>query len=104
MEKKIKVIILLLVVLVIAGLATHMFLTPSTVETVGSKNVTDMIGRNVEIPASVGSVVATSPPMTTVLYMIAPDKLKAVMYFTTYQGRFQHHKQTFLEKYVFLQH
>ncbi|MBQ2665168.1 ABC transporter substrate-binding protein [Methanobrevibacter sp.] len=78
MEKKIKVIILLLVLLVAAGLATHMFLTPSTVETVGSKNVTDMIGRDMEIPASVGNVVATSPPMTTVLYMIAPDKLKAV--------------------------
>jgi len=78
MEKKIKVILLLLVVLVVAGVATHMFLTPSTVETVGSKNVTDMIGRDVEIPASVSNVVATSPPMTTVLYMIAPDKLKAV--------------------------
>ena len=78
MEKKIKVIILLLVVLVIAGLATHIFLTPSTVETVGSKNVTDMINRSVEIPASVNNIIATSPPMTTVLYMIAPDKLKAV--------------------------
>ena len=78
MEKKIKVIILLLVLLVVAGVATHMFLTPSTVETVGSKNVTDMIARDVEIPASVSNVVATSPPMTTVLYMIAPDKLKAV--------------------------
>ena len=78
MEKKIKVIILLLIVLVIAGIATHLFLTPSTVETKGSKNVTDMINRSVEIPASVSNVVATSPPMTTVLYMIAPDKLKAV--------------------------
>ena len=78
MEKKIKVIILLLVVLVIAGIATHMFLSPSTVETEGSKNITDMIGRSIEIPASVNNVVATSPPMTTVLYMIAPDKLKAV--------------------------
>ena len=78
MEKKIKVIVLLLVILVVAGIATHLFLTPSTVETVGSKNVTDMIGRNVEIPASVSNVVATSPPMTTVLYMIAPEKLKAV--------------------------
>ena len=78
MEKKIKVIILLLVILVVAGVATHMFLTPSTVKTVGSKNVTDMIGRDMEIPASVSNVVATSPPMTTVLYMIAPDKLKAV--------------------------
>ena len=78
MEKKIKVIMLLLVVLVVAGVATHLFLTPSTVETEGSKNITDMIGRNIEIPASVSNVVATSPPMTTVLYMIAPDKLKAV--------------------------
>ena len=37
-----------------------------------------MVGRSVTIPASVNNVVATSPPMTTVLYMIAPDKLKAV--------------------------
>ena len=78
MNKKSKMIILILVILVVAALATHMFLTPSTVETKGSKNVTDMIGRSLEIPASVNSVVATSPPMTTVLYMIAPEKLKAV--------------------------
>ena len=78
MDKKIKVVILLLILLVIGGVATHLFLTPSTVETEGSKNITDMIGRSVEIPASVNSIVATSPPMTTVLYMIAPDKLKAV--------------------------
>jgi iron complex transport system substrate-binding protein len=37
-----------------------------------------MINRSVEIPESVNNVIATSPPMTTVLYMIAPDKLKAV--------------------------
>lgn len=78
MEKKSKVILLLLVVLVIAAVSTHLFLTPSTVESEGSKNVTDMIGRSVEIPASIKNVVATSPPMSTVLYMIAPDKLKAV--------------------------
>ena len=59
MEKKIKIIILLLVVLVVAGVATHIFLTPSTVETAGSKNVTDMIGRNIEIPASVGNIPIT---------------------------------------------
>ena len=44
MEKKIKVILLLLVILAVAGVATHLFLSPSTVETTGSKNVTDMIG------------------------------------------------------------
>ena len=78
MNKKSKMIILILVILVVAAVATHLFLTPSTVETKGSKNITDMIGRSLEIPASVNNIVATSPPMTTVLYMIAPDKLKAV--------------------------
>ena len=78
MEKKSKIIILILAVLVIWGVVAHLFLTPSTVETVGSKNITDMIGRTVQIPASVGNVVVTSPPMTTVIYMIAPEKLTAV--------------------------
>ena len=78
MNKKSKMIILIVVILVVAAVATHLFLTPSTVETEGSKNVTDMIGRSLEIPASVDNIVATSPPMTTVLYMIAPEKLKAV--------------------------
>ena len=78
MEKKSKIIILILAVLVIWGVVAHLFLTLSTVETVESKNITDMVGRTVQIPASVGNVVATSPPMTTVIYMIAPEKLTAV--------------------------
>ncbi len=78
MNKKSKMIILIVVILVVVAVATHLFLTPSTIETEGSKNVTDMIGRSLEIPASVDNIVATSPPMTTVLYMIAPEKLKAV--------------------------
>lgn len=78
MEKKSKIIILILAILVICGVGAHLFLTPSTVETVGSKNITDMAGRTVQIPASVGNVVATSPPMTTVIYMIAPEKLTGV--------------------------
>ncbi|WP_407393467.1 ABC transporter substrate-binding protein [Methanobrevibacter sp.] len=78
MEKKVKVIILILVILVALGVATHLFLTPTTVESGGSQNITDMINRSVEIPSTVNNVIATSPPMTTVLYMLAPDKLKAV--------------------------
>lgn len=78
MEKKTKIVILILAILVIVGVATHLFLTPFTVENSGSKNITDMINRSVEIPGSVGNVVATSPPMTTVIYMIAPEKLNAV--------------------------
>ena len=78
MEKKSKIIILILALLIVVGIATHLFLTPSTIENSGSKNITDMINRSVEIPGSVGNVVATSPPMTTVIYMIAPEKLNAV--------------------------
>ena len=78
MEKKVKVIILILVLLVALGLATHLFLTPSSVKSGSTENITDMINRAVEVPSVVDNVVATSPPMTTVLYMIAPDKLKAV--------------------------
>ncbi len=78
MEKKSKIIILILALLIVSGVATHLFLTPSTVENSGAKNITDMIGRAVEIPASLNKVVATSPPMTTVVYMIAPEKLTAL--------------------------
>ena len=78
MEKKTKIVILILAILIVFGVGPHLYLTPSTVENSGSKNVTDMINRSVEIPANVRNVVATSPPMTTVLYMIAPEKLKAV--------------------------
>lgn len=78
MEKKTKIVILILAILIVFGVGTHLYLTPSTVENSGSKNITDMINRSVEMPGSVRNVVATSPPMTTVLYMIAPEKLKAV--------------------------
>ena len=78
MEKKSKIIILILAILVVVGIATHLFLTPSTVENSGSKNITDMLGRSVVIPESLNKVVATSPPMTTVVYMLAPEKLTAL--------------------------
>ena len=78
MENKTKIIILILAILIVLGVITHLFLTPSTVENSGSKNITDMIGRAIEIPNSFNKVVATSPPMTTVVYMIAPEKLTAL--------------------------
>lgn len=78
MEKKTKAVLLILVVLVGLGVATHLFLTPSTADSSASLNITDMVNRTVEVPGSIDNVVATSPPMTTVIYMIAPDKLTAV--------------------------
>lgn len=78
MDKKNKIIIVILAILIVTGVAIHLFLTPTTVETVGSVNVTDMANRTVEIPATINKAVATSPPMTTIMYMLAPDKLSAV--------------------------
>lgn len=80
MEKKNKIVILILIILVVCGIAAHVFLTPSTVETVGAVNITDMANRTVQVPATVNNVVATAPPMTTIIYMLAPDKLTAVNY------------------------
>ena len=60
------------------AVTTHVFLSPSNIENSESKNITDMLNRSVEIPVSINNVVATSPPMTTVVYMIAPEKLKAL--------------------------
>ncbi|MGM0770373.1 MAG: ABC transporter substrate-binding protein, partial [Halobacteriota archaeon] len=40
-----------------------------------TRSTTDMAGRAVNIPADVNKVVATSPPATMLIYMLAPDKL-----------------------------
>ena len=37
--------------------------------------ITDMLGRQLTVPAVISSVVATSPPSTILVYMLAPDKL-----------------------------
>ena len=75
MEKKSKIIILILIILVVCGAVATIFLTPSTIENKGSKNITDMANRSVQIPASVNHIASTSPSMTTIVYMIAPEKL-----------------------------
>lgn len=75
MEKKSRIIILILIILVICGAVATIFLTPSTIENKGSKNITDMANRSVQIPASVNHIASTSPSMTTIVYMIAPEKL-----------------------------
>lgn len=75
MEKKSKVIVLALIILVACGVAVHFFLTPSTVENSGSKEIVDMANRTVNIPGSINNIIATAPSMTTIIYMLDPDKL-----------------------------
>lgn len=41
----------------------------------GTVQITDMLGRQLTVPEELSSVVATSPPSTILVYMLAPDKL-----------------------------
>ncbi|MDO5850659.1 MAG: ABC transporter substrate-binding protein [Methanobacteriaceae archaeon] len=78
MEKKTKIILAALVVIVIAAVAI-VFLAPSTnVDTNGNVNITDMANRTVEVPANIEKVVSTRPSVTWLIYMLAPDKLAGI--------------------------
>ena len=58
-------------------------MSPDSLGSDESNNITDMANRTVQIPGNVNSVIATSPPMTTLIYMLAPDKLEAVNFVWT---------------------
>ena len=49
-------------------------LTQSTLAS-NTTQITDMLGRELTVPAEISSVIATSPPSTILIYMLAPDKL-----------------------------
>ncbi|MDR3290691.1 MAG: ABC transporter substrate-binding protein [Methanobrevibacter sp.] len=44
----------------------------------GNVIVEDMVGRNVTIPSNPDKIVSTSSPLTSLIYMIAPDRLVAL--------------------------
>jgi iron complex transport system substrate-binding protein len=50
------------------------------------RTITDMAGRRVTIPANVSLVLCTSPPPTTFVYMLAPEKLGNVEISATNQS------------------
>lgn len=78
METKTKIILAVLVGLILCGVGITLFASPSSVSTMGNQTITDMANRTVNIPNSVDKIVATSPPMTTIVYMLAPEKLGGV--------------------------
>lgn len=67
----IAVIAIIAVVAVVAG---YMSLGGSNSPT-GTTQITDMAGRTVQVPQEINKVLATSPPSTNLVYMLAPDKL-----------------------------
>ena len=78
MEKKTTIILAVLVALIACGVAISLFASPSSVNSSGNQTITDMANRTVNIPGDINRVVATSPPMTTIMYMLAPEKLAGV--------------------------
>jgi ABC-type Fe3+-hydroxamate transport system, periplasmic component len=76
MNKKLKILALVVAVAVVASIGawyvSQQDTEPTTKET---RTITDMAGRTVEIPAEVNSVLCTSPPTTMIVYMLSPDKL-----------------------------
>jgi iron complex transport system substrate-binding protein len=74
MENKQIIGAVIVIIAVIAVAAGYMGYSSSNSGT-GTTQITDMVGRNVSIPAQINTVLATSPPVTNIVYMLAPDKL-----------------------------
>mgnify|MGYP003741348773 FL=1 len=74
LDNKNKTIFAIIVVIVIVG-TLGAYVTYYTPITGGTTQITDMVGRNVTVPDQITRVVATSPPTTNLVYMLAPEKL-----------------------------
>ena len=75
------ILLIVIAVIVLCGIIATYYYTPnSSIATGGNITVTDMVGRTVTIPNDVQRVVTTSPPMTAMVYMLAPDKLVGLNY------------------------
>jgi iron complex transport system substrate-binding protein len=66
------IIAVIAVIAIAAGYMSYNGSNPGT----GTIQLTDMLGRNVSVPAQINTVLATSPPVTNIVYMLAPDKLE----------------------------
>jgi iron complex transport system substrate-binding protein len=83
MERKSLLIIAVAVILVLAAIGLYALGSISTVQSAApaEKNtttVTDMMGRTLVIPSPVRGVLATAPPTSIAVYILAPDKLMGV--------------------------
>ncbi len=75
------IILVVIAILVVCGIGVAYYYTPSSsIAQEGNVTITDMVGRTVTVPNDPQSVVATSPPMTAMVYMLAPEKLGGLNY------------------------
>lgn len=78
MDKKTKIIIGVLCVIVVAAITIFCLGPSSEVTTQGNTTITDMANRTVTVPVPIQKVVSTRASVTNLIYMIAPDKLVAI--------------------------
>ncbi|MDR0901120.1 MAG: iron ABC transporter substrate-binding protein [Methanobrevibacter sp.] len=70
-----KIILPIIAILIVAGIAVTYYYNPNSTIQEDNITITDMVGRTLTIPSESDRIVATSPPMTTMVYMLAPNKL-----------------------------
>ena len=79
MEKKKMLLLAAAIILVAVCCATYVWLGATSSQPVtdgkNTRIITDALGRQVVIPVNPQRVVTTYPPLTTMVYMLAPDKL-----------------------------
>src|SRR5208337_2743620 len=84
MEKRTKIFLVIVSILIILGIAacalntTAISAKPSTPAGRSTKTITDMTGRTVVVPTDISRVLSTGPPTTIEVYVLAPDKLIGV--------------------------
>jgi len=77
-NKKIILISLLVITVLAAAISAGCISSGDNPEAGGEEQtitITDMAGRDIEVPSEINSILCTSPPSAMLVYMIAPDKL-----------------------------
>lgn len=74
MDNKKIIVAVIALIAVIAVVAGYMGIG-SSIPGTGNTTAIDMTGRTVHVPGEINTVLATSPPVTNIIYMLAPDKL-----------------------------
>lgn len=68
-------LLLSLLVLAVASCGCAEKMNQQAVQNSSTTQITDMLGRQLTVPTEISSVVATSPPSTILVFMLAPDKV-----------------------------
>ena len=79
MDNKKIIVAAIAVIAIVAVVAGYMSIG-SSIPGTGNTTITDMTGRTVHVSGQINKVLATSPPVTNLVYMLAPDKLEGWNY------------------------